>query len=415
MAVPPSSGRLGGLAVTAAVVLHDASRGYLISRHPLDRLRVLLGRVPQKAMYWALRKVSLTIAEGETFGIIGENGAGKSTLLKLVAGTLRPSTGRVEVHGRVAALLELGAGFHPEESGWDNIYLMGALAGVPAATMPRYVREVAEFSELSEDILARPVKTYSSGMFMRLAFSAATNVDPDILIIDEALSVGDLHFQKKSLDRVLCFREQGKTVLFCSHNLYQVRSLCNQVAWLDQGRLRMLGETEAVVSAFETYEREKNAGLRDTVPGTPFRNLRPADSAPVRLSYVAVEDMQGKPVAELATFQACRVVVEVEGSTERVPCHVGVAIVRNDRENIFGTATHFVAGAKPLRPCGKERIALVFPALPLLAGQYYLSIYILDDSGLQVYDGAELICPFILRTAGQEVGMVHLDHHWEGI
>lgn len=400
--------------MTAALTLEQVWRGYLLSRRPVNRLRILFGQVPEHAMHWALREVSLAIRPGETFGIIGENGAGKSTLLKLIAGTLRPSRGHITVSGRVAALLELGAGFHPEESGWENIRLMGGVAGILRAQMPQYVRKVAEFSELTDEVLARPVKTYSSGMFMRLAFSAATHVDPDILILDEALSVGDLHFQKKSLDRILQFREQGKTVLFCSHNLYQVRSLCQRVAWLDQGRLRMLGETEEVVSAFENYEREKNAGLREIAAGMPFRNFQPATSIPVRLRYVAIENAEGCPVAEVVNFQTHKIVVEIEGTSPPIPCHVGVAIVRNDKENIFGTATHFLPKAKPLL-AGKKQVALVFPALPLLAGEYYLSVYVLDDSGLQVYDAAELICPFVVRAKGREVGMVHLDHFWQGI
>ncbi|GAB6067979.1 ABC transporter ATP-binding protein [Methylothermus subterraneus] len=398
--------------MTIAVRLENVSKGYAFFPRPIDRLRALFGGVSQQTWYWALRDVSLMVAAGETFGIIGENGAGKSTLLKLVAGTIRPSSGRIQVSGRVAALLELGAGFHPEESGWENIRLMGALAGIPTTEMPRYVEEVAAFSELPADVLARPVKTYSSGMFMRLAFSAATNVDPDILVIDEALSVGDIHFQKKSLDRILAFRDQGKTVLFCSHNLYQVRSLCSRVAWLDAGRLRLVGETEKVVSAFENYEREKNAGLREAIPGTPFCNLDRIADAPVRLRAVAFADAEGKPVAEVETFQPCRAVVEIE-SAAFTPCHLGVAIVRNDRENVFGTATHFYPGARPLCPNGILRLALIFPSLPLLSGEYFLSVYVLDDSGLQVYDMAELICPFTVRGKGREVGIVYLDHRWE--
>ncbi len=411
MAVSRSTWRLGGLVVTPAVQLENVSKGYAFCRRPIDRVRALFGQIPPHAWYWALREVSLTVAAGETFGIIGENGAGKSTLLKLVAGTIRPSSGRVQINGRVAALLELGAGFHPEESGWDNIRLMGALAGISGTEMRRYVEEVAEFSELPPDVLARPVKTYSSGMFMRLAFSAATNIDPEILVIDEALSVGDIHFQKKSLDRILAFRERGKTVLFCSHNLYQVRSLCSRVAWLDAGRLRLLGETEQVVSAFENYEREKNAALREAIPGMPFRNLNRAAGAPVRLCTVALLDETGRPTAEITTFQPCRVVVEIEAAKATL-CHVGVAIVRNDRENIFGTATHFGSSVRPL--CnGVLRLALVFPSLPLLAGEYFLSVYVLDDSGLQVYDMAELICPFTVRSSGREVGIVYLDHRFE--
>ncbi len=395
------------------IVLDSVSKGYLTCSRPGDRLRALFGRMRPESVWWALRDVSLEVREGETFGIIGENGAGKSTLLKIVAGTLRPSSGTVRVNGRVAALLELGAGFHPEQNGWDNILMMAALAGIPGARMERYVREVAEFSELPGEVLDRPVKTYSSGMFMRLAFSAATNVDPDILIIDEALSVGDMHFQKKSLDRILAFRDRGRTVLFCSHNLYQVRSLCSRVVWLDQGRLRQMGQTEEVVSAFETYEREKNAGLRDSVPGLPFRSTRPLQGVPVRLAYVALENEEGKVVSRLATFQSCRVVVEVEAGSGAPPCHIGIAIVRNDRENIFGTATHFLPGARPLAIPGRRRVVLAFPSLPLLSGEYLLSVYVLDDSGLQVFDMAELICPFTVAGKGRECGMVYLEHRWE--
>jgi len=401
--------------VTRAVELKGVSRGYLVRNRFSDRFLALFGKVRQDAVYWALRDVSLSIASGETFGLIGENGAGKSTLLKIVAGTLRPSCGEAVIRGRVAALLELGAGFHPEQSGWDNIRLMGALAGIPAEDTSRYIREVAEFSELSDEILARPVKTYSSGMFMRLAFSAATNVDPDVLIVDEALSVGDLHFQKKSLDRILAFREQGKTVLFCSHNLYQVRSLCTRVAWLDRGRLRQVGDTETVVSAFESYEREKNTGFREMVPGTPFfRNSGKVREAPVRLEYVALEDLEGKVISRLASFQGCRVVVDIAAeSSEAPPCHLGVVIVRNDRENIFGTATHFLPEAVPLTIRDRRRIALTFPSLPLLSGDYLLSVYVLDDSGLQVYDQAELVCPFTVIGQGRECGLVYIDHRWE--
>ncbi len=414
MVIPRSARCPGRLVVTLAIQLENVSKGYAFCPHPIDRLRALFGRVPQHAWYWALREISLTVAAGETFGIVGENGAGKSTLLKLIAGTIRPSAGRVQVNGRVAALLELGAGFHPEESGWDNIHLMGTLAGIPRAEMSRYVEEVAAFSELPSEVLSRPVKTYSSGMFIRLAFSAATNVDPDILVIDEALSVGDIHFQKKSLDRILAFRDRGKTVLFCSHNLYQVRSFCSRVAWLDAGRLRLIGETEQVVSAFENYEREKNAGLRAIVSGTPFRNLNRSSDAPVRLHAVTFADETGQPIAEISSFQPCRAVVEVEAATA-TPCHLGVAIVRNDRENVFGTATHFCPDSRPLWVKGILRLALVFPSLPLLSGEYFLSVYVLDDSGLQVYDMAELICPFTVRDNRREVGMVYLDHCWEGV
>ena len=171
---------------------------YLVYSRPQDRLWEWIARTPRHRVHVALTGVDFEVQAGETFGLIGENGAGKSTLLKIAAGTIRPTQGAVSLQGRVAALLELGAGFHPEESGYDNIRFMAALHGLEDGAMEDFVARATAFSELSRDTLERPVKTYSSGMFMRLAFAAATAIDPDVLIVDEALSVGDLHFQKKS-------------------------------------------------------------------------------------------------------------------------------------------------------------------------------------------------------------------------
>jgi lipopolysaccharide transport system ATP-binding protein len=388
-----------------------AGKGYRLYRRPADRLRELLFRRPLHQTHWALRGVSLELGRGETFGLVGENGAGKSTLLKLMAGTSRPSEGRVEVRGRVAALLELGAGFHPEESGRDNVHLMGALAGVEPADRQAYYEAVSAFSELPEEVLGRPVKTYSSGMFMRLAFAAATAIEPEVLIIDEALSVGDLHFQKKSLDRIMRFRTAAKTVLFCSHNLYQVRSLCDRAAWLHEGRVRCLGETDEVVSAYEDYEREK------TGAGAPLE--RPAiyrplveGTAPVRIASIAMENAAGNSVNRFESLQPADLVVEVEAEDPEVAFHVGLAVIRNDRENVFGTSTHFDPNRPPLRAAGHRRVVLHLPRLMLLSGEYALSVYLLDDSGLHSYDLAEQVCRFAVRNPGRDFGIVSMDYQW---
>lgn len=396
----------------AVIRLEGLAKGYRLYRRPADRLLELLSRRPRHQRHWALSDIDLTIEAGETFGLIGENGAGKSTLLKLIAGTSRPSRGRISVDGRVAALLELGAGFHPEESGRDNVYLMGALNGIKPRQMARYYDEIASFSELSEEVLGWPVKTYSSGMFMRLAFATATAVDPDILIVDEALSVGDMYFQKKSLDRIMGFRERGKTVLFCSHNLYQIRSLCSRAAWLHSGHIQALGDVETVATAYESHERDKQAafGRSQTNP----LSYRPAvsGSSPVRIREVTIEGLPGADRPYLETFQDMAVRVEVESLDVQVPFHVGVVIVRNDRENVFGTSTHFESDARPLQAASRRQLALELPRLALLSGEYWLSIYVLDDSGLQVYDLAEQICPFTVHNPGRSFGIVELPYRW---
>lgn len=204
--------------------------------------------------FWALVDVNLTVQKGDVFGIIGNNGAGKSTLLKVISRVLKPSKGRVIVRGRIAPLLELGAGFHPELSGRENVFLNGALLGYSREDMEKVFDEIVAFSEL-EQFINSPIRTYSSGMYARLGFAVATAHVPDILILDEILSVGDEAFQKKSRERLQSFQEKGSTVLMVSHGLDSMIAMCNRVAWLDQGKLRLIGEPNEVVAAY----REDNA------------------------------------------------------------------------------------------------------------------------------------------------------------
>ena len=204
--------------------------------------------------FWALVDVSMTVNKGDVFGIIGNNGAGKSTILKVISRVLKPSKGRVVVRGRIAPLLELGAGFHPELSGRENVFLNGALLGYSREDMEKVFDEIVAFSEL-EQFINSPIRTYSSGMYARLGFAVATAHVPDVLILDEILSVGDEAFQKKSRERLQSFQEKGSTVLMVSHGLDSMITLCNRVAWLDQGKLRLLGEPSEVVAAY----REDNA------------------------------------------------------------------------------------------------------------------------------------------------------------
>ena len=398
--------------MTFAIELEQVAKGYRYYQRPAHRLCELITRRSLHSTHWALQAVNLQIKQGETFGLIGENGAGKSTMLKLVAGTSRATRGHVRCQGRITALLELGAGFHPEETGRENVYLMGALNGIKPRDMMTYFDEIAEFSELSPEVLERPVKTYSSGMFMRLAFSAATAVDPDILIVDEALSVGDMYFQKKSLNRIMRFRELGKTVLFCSHNMYQIRSLCQRAAWLHEGCVQALGDTEQVVTAYESHERAKQAELRQQT-GAAASQYRPVSTglAPVKIRQIALQGGHGDELIYVETFQPLSIRVELESLEPETLYHLGIAIVRNDKENVFGTSTHFESGAHALQ--GAAEIILHLPELSLLSGEYWLSVYVLDDSGLQVYDMAELVCPFTVHNPGRTFGFVHMPYRWE--
>ncbi len=215
----------------------------------------ILSRVQRQLKYedfFALKDVSFSVARGQVVGIIGTNGSGKSTLLKVISGIYRPSGGRVEVDGRIAPMLELGSGFDTELSGKENIFLNGAIMGYSEEFLRSKYDEILAFAELG-DFIGQPIKTYSSGMMMRLAFSVATLVDPEILIVDEILAVGDERFQARSQERMNRLMRNGTTVLMVSHNLGQIRELCNRVIWLDRGTLRMDGETEAVCDAYHAY------------------------------------------------------------------------------------------------------------------------------------------------------------------
>ena len=241
------------------------SKEYKLYDSPRQRFKALFSDKVRHRSHWALKDVTFELKRGQCVGVVGDNGAGKSSLLKLLAGTVQPSSGSVERVGRVTAILELGAGFHPEFSGRDNLYFAGSLIGISHEEMARLEPEIIAFSELG-DAMDRAVKTYSSGMTVRLAFALVTAVPPDVLIIDEALAVGDQHFQKKCVARIMAFRDNGCTILFCSHSSYHIRHLCDQAIWLKGGKVMEMGPTEAVMGAYEMHSRLR--GDNSTLPGT---------------------------------------------------------------------------------------------------------------------------------------------------
>src|SRR3954462_14918455 len=234
------------------VIAEELSKVYKVYKPPWDRLRELVTRRPRHREFHALEKASFSLPRGEGLAIIGENGAGKSTLLKTLAGITAPTSGSVTVRGKVASILELGSGFHPEFTGRQNIVLNAAMLGLSQDELRRKLPDIVAFSELG-DFIDQPVKTYSTGMAMRLSFSIATQVEPDVLIIDEALSVGDGYFQKKCMDRLRRFVDGGGTLLFCSHAMYYVSAFCQRALWLRQGRAEALGPTEEVVREYENF------------------------------------------------------------------------------------------------------------------------------------------------------------------
>jgi lipopolysaccharide transport system ATP-binding protein len=237
-----------------AIVVDGVSKKFRLfhERNQTLKSAVMRGRRIVADEFWAVRDVSFEVPRGQTLGLIGRNGSGKSTLLKTVARIYQPDEGRVVLNGRVSSMLEVGSGFHPELSGRENVFLNGSILGLTRKQVAARFDEIVDFSGV-EAYIDQPVKNYSSGMYVRLGFAVAVHTEPDILIVDEILSVGDGAFRKKSREKFLEFTGQGRTVILVSHSLSQIRSMCQQTAWLHDGRLRALGQTDEVVDAYESW------------------------------------------------------------------------------------------------------------------------------------------------------------------
>lgn len=426
------AGRVAAAVAEPVLRIKRLGKEYHLYDSPRKRLKSLLMGGVHHHSHWALRDVSFDLHRGQCMGLIGDNGAGKSSLLKLVAGTLQPSTGEVERIGRVTAILELGAGFHPDFSGRDNLRFGGALIGIAPAQMAGLEQQIIDFSELGEAI-DWPVKTYSSGMVVRLAFALVTAIEPDVLIIDEALAVGDQHFQKKCVERITAFRNNGCTILFCSHSQYHIRQLCNVALWLDGGRVMAMGSTDSVLSAYETHVRAQDKAIGGTVSAADRSAVEaaipaPADApvgrAPAETGSQMPAPMSGKnsilalQVSDLGPgqpplLQSSDLVVTVEAyveSGERP--HVAVMLEQSHGVGIASVATH-ADGAKPRDlGGGRWRATVTFPALPLHSGEYVVSAYLFDSQALVVYDEWYQYLHFKFEYPTLTPGLVRLAHSW---
>ncbi len=390
---------------TPVIAAEKLGKAFRMYARPLDRAREWLLRRRLHEEFWAVRDLDLTVAAGEAVGVIGDNGAGKSTLLALLTGTAMPSTGRLDVRGRVAAILELGAGFHPEFTGRHNAHMYAALFALPDADA--LLEQVIAFSELGH-FIDQPVRTYSSGMYLRLAFALAVSIDPEVLVIDEALAVGDQHFQTKCVDRIAAFRGRGRTIVFCSHNMYQVKKLCDRALWLRGGRTAALGPVDEVVDAYLEYAR-----ARDDSEAERAAELG-SGTAVLRVERVVLEDADGRAVDTFTTGQplTVRVWVERAARADVVP-GVGVALVRNDGLVCYCVSTEMDDVLMDRLADGRFTIGLHVASLPLLGGGYYVNVATTDNrGGLIAYDTRERLCPFRVRNPSHEYGVMRIAHRW---
>jgi ABC-2 type transport system ATP-binding protein len=391
---------------TPAVVVDNVSKRYRVyhERNSSLKERALRWRRSGYEEFWALRDVSLEIEPGATFGLIGENGCGKSTLLKCIANILRPDAGSIEARGKVSALIELGAGFHPELSGRDNVFLNGSLLGLSTKEIERRFDDIVGFSEL-DHFIDTPVKNYSSGMFMRLGFSIAINVDPEILLIDEILAVGDEAFQRRCLERIRQLRAEGCTIVLVSHALETMRVMCDHAALLSHGELVTVGSTGAVIDEY--------LGLGSGRIAQPSETHARWGSGEILVQDFEWLDLKGKPLERLRSGQGFRLRCSYVAHEPVVDPSFGISL--KTVEGIVVTVpTTTDTGVATGTLLGEGHIDLVVDRLPLGPGVYSLSAFVHDEAGTHPYDVRHNAFDVTVGAGPKKMtsGVVAVHGHW---
>jgi ABC-type polysaccharide/polyol phosphate transport system ATPase subunit len=415
------------------ISVQKASKLYRIYDKPSGRLKEILlrGRRKYHRDFWALEDVSLEVETGEAVGVIGRNGAGKTTLLQIIAGVLQPTRGAVSVEGRVTALLELGSGFNPEYTGRENILLSGQILGFSEEEMRRRMDVIVRFAEL-EGFIDQPVKTYSTGMLMRLAFASAIHVDPDVLIVDEALSVGDVYFQRKSLDRMEFFRKAGKTVLFVSHEPTLVQRFCARALWLEQGRVAMVGDAKEVVTAYQAFcarleeerlrDSARQGGIASREHDDILRELKLTGSrwgnGRIRFTGVEMINSLGELAWILKTGEEVTIRLRVEADDD-YPAPVFAIDVHRFDGVFVGSVNNIDTHPTPLPvKKGLNTLDLWLSSLDLPYNAYFLSLKAYtEDGGPDWKDPADIhnqMYQFDVATDRLIHGLMRFDAEWRG-
>jgi ABC-type polysaccharide/polyol phosphate transport system ATPase subunit len=393
---------------------------------PGDRLRTLKSalvggsltrNLKREEAIVALEGIDFTVAKGEAFGVIGGNGSGKSTLLKLVAGMLRPSTGRIVVDGRVAALIELGAGFHPEISGRENVFINGAVLGLSRKLIERRYDEIVEFSGLA-DFMEEPVKNYSSGMYVRLGFAVAVHTDPDVLLVDEVLAVGDEAFAHRCIRRIEEFLAQGRTLLLVSHSLDLVEGVCDRVLWLDNGVQRLIGSPRRVIDAYRQDVAETEGEAHQAAKDQRQRNLQTGpDGEPLRWGSREAEILSVRLLAadgeryHLESGEPAAFEIRARAAQPLSDFVFGVAVSTPRGLECWGTNTD-LAGFVPGVLEGEATVRLACPALRFAPGDYVVDAAVHSRDGAP-YDYQRRVLTFTVSARARGIGVYFPEHRWE--
>ncbi|MGQ9811817.1 MAG: ABC transporter ATP-binding protein [Dissulfurimicrobium sp.] len=360
--------------------------------------------------FYAVHEINLAINKGESLGLIGENGAGKSTLLKIIAGVVRPTSGTIELNGRVGALLELGAGFHPDHTGRENIWLAATLMGMTSAEIKEKINDIITFADIGEHI-DRPIKYYSSGMIVRLGFAIVTAMRPDLLITDEVLAVGDEAFQKKCIRWMESYLSDGGTLMLCSHSMYHIQKLCSKALWLKNGRVRLFGDAMDVTQEYLAYFEEKDSNLKaKSLQGEMTAQSAAAQGEAYSMLAVQMEDTCGRVVSEVEYGNDVYVKGNIYSSDGRAPV-VAIGILKANGVPIYATSSE-VDGFKPYPLAGSNQFGFTvhFKRLPLLPGRYILRAHAMDPEAMRLFDPLE----YHFKVSGnlRDMGVCYLEHAW---
>lgn len=447
--------RVSQMSSDLAISVRGVSKAYQIYDKPTDRLKQMIfgGRRKYHEDFLALQDINFDVLKGETVGIVGRNGSGKSTLLQIICGTVTPTTGSVEKQGRVSALLELGSGFNVEFTGRENVYLNGAILGLNKTEIDERFDRIAAFADIG-DFIDGPVKHYSSGMFARLAFSVAIHVDPDILIVDEILAVGDAAFQRRCLAKFYEIREKGCTILFVSHDQYQVKSVCQRALYLDRGRQRLFGvagrvidqyviDTERAIIEFQTekplaavsavaMQAATAAADHEAVPVVEDDvvpecsdaavdvvikpKARPEMDALYRITDVALIDADGNALTDVECGQDVYLRMRFSATSALIPAKISFVfnLYRHDNFYICGSTT-VMDGITPYDGGQSGEVLIKFSKLPLLGGLYKWRVAINDHGGFIVHAEAKDVCVFRVVDDFNAVGLLNLQREWQSV
>jgi ABC-type polysaccharide/polyol phosphate transport system ATPase subunit len=388
------------------IVVDRVSRTFRVypkAQRTVKDLFVARGRTGAREVE-ALRDVSLLVEPGEAVGLVGRNGSGKTTLLRLISGIIKPTSGRVEAAGRIASLLELGAGFHPDFTGRENVYLNGSIHGLSRARVREAMDEIVSFAEL-ERFIDLPVRTYSSGMYMRLGFSVAAHIQADVLLLDEVFAVGDEQFQRKCFGKVAEFKNRGGTILFVSHDAQAVERLCDRAVLLRQGGVEFDGETREAIAA---YRRLLAA---DTNPDELRAGLREWGSGEVRIVSAELLDEDGDPRLQFAAGEPATVRLVVAADSAVAPPKVSLEL-RDDGGLVLGAAMQETGPLGWTGAAGEFELRFRMAALPLADGRFHLRVSLVDAQGDRLLHTLEDALRFFVFPSGAESGLVLLDGEW---